>query len=117
MTEQDLQQIKLHFRKYRDAYIVFGAGVVAGFAFRGIVQGKPKIDERAIIAKWLTALANDGYYVYGLTTEQKKLWDSVWRYAEANADRLGWSVSKVVEQMTKDYGNVLGYGPNIPAGV
>lgn len=111
----DSTKIEEHIRKYRDAYIILGAGIAIGVTLGGIFRGKPKINEALIVGKWMDETAKQGINVYGLTNEQKALWESVWRYAEAQQQRLGWPLAEVVSQMLRDYSDVLGYGPSLDA--
>lgn len=101
MNDDDLRRIKLHFQKYRDVYIVLGTGIALGWTLKGM--RKPKIDETAIIDKWLASLVNDGYSIFALDNQQKRLWQECWAWAESEAKRTGMSVTQVANILAHEF--------------
>lgn len=103
----DLRKIQMHIRKYQDAYVVLGTGVVIGLALGSVFRSKPKIDEAAIVYKWMEKQVNDGFNIYALTNEQKALWESCWNWVISESDRVNVPVPVAVETLCKAFAEGL----------
>lgn len=101
MNEEDLRKIQLHFQKYRDVYLVLGSGIALGWTLKGMRA--PKIDETAIIDKWLGGLTRDGYTIFALDNQQKRLWQAGWAWVESEATRTGLPVVRVADVLTREF--------------
>lgn len=70
--------------------------------------------EAQVLNKWLAEANAAGFSIYGLTNEQKKLWETIWQYVEAESKQYGLPVSKVVGELIADYTSVSRYRGTFP---
>lgn len=92
---------------------VFTAGVWVGVACCKV----PAISEAEVLNKWLTDANAAGISIYGLTAEQKKLWETIWQYVEAESKQYGLPASKIVGELIADYASVSRYRGTFPRAV
>lgn len=112
-----MMKLKLHLNRYQQEYIILGLGVAAGLSLGSIFRGKPKINEAAIVTKWMEETALKGFNIYALTNEQKNLWEESFGWAVKAANSMQVALPDVLLQMAKDYREapipVQGWSPTI----
>lgn len=98
-----MEQLKRHLNKYQEAYILFGCGVVSGVLLGSIFRKKPKIDQAAIVWRWMEEQVNNGFNIYALSNEQKELWEACWMWVVTEATRVGASVPQVANILAREF--------------
>lgn len=96
------EQFKAHVKRNQELYIVGGFSLAIGLVL-GKGRKAPKINEAAIITKWMEETAKSGYNIYALTNEQKALWEACWGWAEKEATRANVPLTELLKLMTRDY--------------
>jgi hypothetical protein len=98
-----LDKVKKHVRDNQDLYLVSGVSATLSIFLYSKFRKPPRVDEAAIVWKWMQHQVENGFSIYSLTPEQKKLWETAWQFVEFQVDR-GWGTrAEVIAQMVKDY--------------
>jgi len=101
----DFDRFKAHLKRHQDEYLLLGSGIGIGIGLM-LLRGKPKINEAQIVDKWLTQAAKGGYHIYGLTNDQKALWEATWGWAVRESVDSKLAMPKVIKILTDELSKV-----------
>lgn len=93
--------LRKDFQKKPEPYVALGA-VVLGSMFVGY-KLKRVPTKAEVLNEWLAEMAAQGVNVYGLTNDQKKLWETVWNYTTTLSTRPGYNLSRAVAEIVDEY--------------
>lgn len=100
-NQSDLDKFLAYLYANRFELMIAGGWISLGY-FLGKTS-RPKVNEMAIVDKWLTGQVNDGINVYGLTNDQKALWESTWAFVNAYAKDWGIPLNTAMADFVRRY--------------
>lgn len=97
------EMIKKHLNRNQELYIVGGFSLAIGLVVGKGLRKTPKIDEAALVYKWMEEQVSNGFSVYALSNEQKGLWEACWNWVTSESSRVNLPIPNVVDILTREF--------------